>query len=95
MTEFGGDCVPGFFPSSSDMWSENYHAKIIKEMIAASYDHEEVCGTFVFAFTDYLDPCKPYSGFWNGLNLKGMLSYDRARKLPFYAMQEMYGGNDE
>lgn len=95
LTEFGGDCVPGFFSSSLDMWSENYHAKVIKEMIAASYDHAEICGTFVFAFTDYIDPCKPYNGFWNGLNLKGMLSYNRARKLPFYAMQEMYGGREE
>ncbi|NLD87109.1 MAG: hypothetical protein GX633_02470, partial [Clostridiales bacterium] len=90
LTEFGADSLPGFHSSCLDLWSEEYHAEVIKEMINASRKHERICGTFVFAFIDYMDPCKPLNGFWKGENLKGMLSYQRDRKQPFYALQKVY-----
>lgn len=92
LTEFGGDSVPGYYSSAYDLWSEDYHAEVVREMIKASFRHDCINGTFVFAFTDYLDPSKPRNGFWNEFNLKGMLAYNRERKLPFYALQEVYGG---
>lgn len=92
LTEFGADSVPGNRSPVADMWSEEYHAEVVRETILASREHERICGTFVFAFTDYLDPSKPRNGYWNWLNLKGMLSYNRDRKLPYYALQEVYRG---
>ena len=43
-----------------------------------------------FSFFYYNDPSKPMNGRWNGFNLKGMLTYEREIKLPFYALKEAY-----
>lgn len=93
LTEFGGDSIPGYYSSACDLWSEDYHAKVISEMINASYKHKEINGTFIFTFNDYLDPSKPKNGFWKEHNLKGMVSYDRNIKLPYYAMKKAYKSN--
>ena len=90
LTEFGGDSVPGYYSSVSELWSENYHADVVREYIQAAAEHECVVGTFAFAFADYSDPSKPLNGKWNGYNLKGMVSYEREIKLPYYAIKEAY-----
>lgn len=90
LTEFGGDSVPGYYSTALEYWSENYHADVIKEYIKASAEHPCVAGTFAFAFTDYSDPSKPMNGKWDGYNLKGMVTYERDKKLPYYAIQEIY-----
>ena len=90
LTEFGADSVPGNFSDDHALWSENYHAQVVEAYIAAARSSGIVKGYFVFAFTDYQDPSKPLNGMWNGLNLKGMLSYDRSVKLPYYALQKAY-----
>ena len=90
LTEFGADSVPGYLSSARELWSENYHAKVVSSYIEAAHARKDVVGTFVFCFTDYLDPSKPKNGRWNEHNLKGMLSYDRQYKLPYYALQEAY-----
>lgn len=90
LTEFGGDSVPGYYSSCLELWSENYHADVVREYIKASLEHKSVVGTFVFAFSDYSDPSKPLNGRWNGYNLKGMVSYEREIKLPYYAIREAY-----
>lgn len=90
LTEFGADSVPGYLSSARELWSENYHAHVVSRVIEESRQHPEVVGTFVFAFTDYLDPSKAKNGRWNDYNLKGMLTYERDRKLPFYALQKAY-----
>lgn len=91
LTEFGGDSVPGYRDDLCPLWSENYHARLVEEYIAAWRQHDSVSGGFVFAFTDYQDPSKPMNGRWNGLNLKGILDYDRNEKLPCSALKKMYG----
>lgn len=90
LAEFGGDSVPGFYSAASELWSENYHADVVAEYIKASAEHKSVVGTFVFAFSDYSDPSKPLNGKWNGYNLKGMVTFEREIKLPFYAIKEAY-----
>ncbi len=90
LTEFGADSVPMYYSAAQELWSENYHASVVREYIKESRNHEEVAGTFVFAFTDYGDPSKPVNGRWNGQNLKGMLQFNREYKLPFFAVKEEY-----
>jgi len=90
LTEFGADSVERYHSSACELWSENYHAEVVRKYIEASREHSCVCGTYVFAFTDYLDPSKPKNGRWNDKNLKGMLTYNREYKLPFYALQKAY-----
>ncbi len=90
LTEFGADSIPGYFSSSCDLWSEDYHAAVISAVLGEAAATPRISGTFVFAFTDYDDPSKPRNGYWNGRNLKGVLSYHRVRKLAFEALRETY-----
>lgn len=47
-------------------------------------------GTFPFCFTDYRDPSKVPNGYWNELNLKGLVDYRRRKKLAFDAVKTFY-----
>ncbi len=90
ITEFGADSTPGYISPDCALWSEDYHAQVIEKCVEAMREHLFISGFFVFAFTDYHDPSKPLNGRWNGFNLKGMLTFDRKIKLPYYALQKMY-----
>lgn len=91
MTEFGADSVPGYHSEKKALWSEEYHAALLTQTVTELMDRSDIAGQFVFAFTDYDDPSKPKNGHWNGLNLKGLLAYDRAEKAPYEAIREIYG----
>jgi beta-glucuronidase len=90
LTEFGADSVPGNYSASRDMWSENYHADLLREILALAKDYPQIVGTFPFCFTDYRDPSKVPNGYWNELNLKGLVDYRRNKKLAFAAVSAAY-----
>jgi beta-glucuronidase len=90
LTEFGADSVTGSYSASRDMWSENYHADLLREILALVEDYPQIVGTFPFCFSDYRDPSKVHNGYWNELNLKGLVDYRRNRKLAFGAVCEAY-----
>jgi len=90
LTEFGADSVPGNYSASRDMWSENYHADLLREILALARDYPQIVGTFPFCFSDYRDPSKVHNGYWNELNLKGLVDYRRQKKLAFGAVSEAY-----
>jgi len=90
LTEFGADSVPGSYSASRDMWSENYHADLLREIMALAKDYPHIVGTFPFCFSDYRDPSKVHNGYWNELNLKGLVDYRRNRKLAFGAVSAAY-----
>lgn len=90
LTEFGADSVPGFFARGRDLWSEDYHADVLREIFALARDYPQIVGTFPFCFSDYRDPSKVPNGYWNELNLKGAVDYQRNRKLPFEALRKAY-----
>lgn len=66
LTEFGADSVLKYYSALQELWSENYHAAVVRDYIRESEKHRKIVGTFVFAFTDYADPSKPVTGRWNG-----------------------------
>jgi beta-glucuronidase len=92
LTEFGADSVPGNYSASRDLWSEDYHADLVRAIFALAVDYPQIVGTFPFCFSDYRDPSKVPNGYWNELNLKGLVDYQRRKKLAFQAVQEVYGG---
>ncbi|MDD5707588.1 MAG: glycoside hydrolase family 2 TIM barrel-domain containing protein, partial [Kiritimatiellae bacterium] len=92
LTEFGADSVPGNFARSRDLWSEEYHADLLREIFALAREYPQIVGTFPFCFCDYRDPSKVTNGYWNELNLKGIVDYQRNKKLAWAALQGMYRG---
>ena len=92
LTEFGADSVPGNHSASRDLWSEEYHADLLREILGLAQDHPRIVGTFPFCFCDYRDPSKIPNGYWDEQNLKGLVDYRRHPKLAFHAVQQVYRG---
>lgn len=90
LTEFGADSVAGFYARGRDLWSEEYHADLLRAIMALAEDYPQIVGTFPFCFSDYRDPSKVPNGYWDELNLKGVVDYGRRPKLAFSALQEVY-----
>jgi beta-glucuronidase len=90
LTEFGADSVPGNYSQSREMWSENYHADLLTEIIELAKEYPQINGTFPFCFTDYRDPSKVHNGYWNEINLKGVVDYRRNKKMAFDSLKKSY-----
>lgn len=90
MTEFGADSIPGFFSNSRDLWSENYHADLLEEILKLVEGYPQIVGAFPFCFSDYRDPSKTPNGYWNELNMKGVVDYRRNRKTAFHILKAFY-----
>jgi len=90
LTEFGADSVPGQHSPRRALWSEEYHADLLREIFALAAAYPQIAGTFPFCFSDYRDPSKIHNGYWNELNLKGLVTYARDKKAAFAAVQELY-----
>ncbi|NLC58818.1 MAG: hypothetical protein GX774_18445 [Armatimonadetes bacterium] len=90
LTEFGADAVPGYHAAERPLWSEEYQAELLCRTITLARRFPRIAGTFPFLFNDYPDPSKPVNGRWNGLNLKGVVTEQRDRKLAFDALAALY-----
>ncbi len=96
LTEFGADSAPGYFSASRELWSENYHADLLREIFTLVHDYPQIVGTFPFCFSDYRDPSKIVNAYWNEQNLKGLVDYRRRTKLAYRAVADAYRKvNDE
>ncbi len=90
LTEFGADSVPNYLSASRNLWSEEYHADLIKETYAVLEQHPEIRGVFPFCFCDYRDPSKQVNIHWDYMNYKGVVTYERRPKKAFYALKSLY-----
>lgn len=95
LTEFGADSVAGFYSKSRDLWSEDYHADLLTEILQLAKQYPAIVGTFPFVFSDYRDPSKVHNGYWNEWNLKGAVDYHRNKKKAFEALQRQYATNNK
>ncbi|MCK4982726.1 MAG: hypothetical protein KAS17_07360, partial [Victivallaceae bacterium] len=95
LTEFGADSVPGNYSQTRDMWSENYHAALLNEIFQLAQEYPQITGTFPFCFTDYRDPSKIHNGYWNEINLKGVVDYHRNKKMAFNTLKRIYNYNEK
>ena len=94
LTEFGADAEPGFVNDACPPWSENYQAELIRRTLEIAAKYPAVRGTFPFLYNDYRDPSKPVNEHWHGVNLKGIVSYDRRRKLAWRTVKDSYAGSE-
>ncbi|MDO9465188.1 MAG: glycoside hydrolase family 2 TIM barrel-domain containing protein [bacterium] len=90
LTEFGADSIPGFRSESLELWSEDYHAELLKLTIELARTLPRVCGTFPFCFSDYRDPSKFVGTHWDAVNYKGVVSYNRTKKISFKYLKALY-----
>jgi len=93
ISEFGADAIPGYISRSCQLWSEDYSAKFLKESFAVLKKYP-VWGTFPFCFSDYKDPSKYINRYWDGMNYKGLVTYTRKLKKPFFTLRSIYKNID-
>jgi hypothetical protein len=67
-----------------------YAVKGNYDIFKLSDEYPQIAGTFPFCFTDYRDPSKIINGYWDEINLKGAVSYNRKKKLAFDAIRKRY-----
>ncbi len=90
LTEFGADAEPGFRSTVLALWSEDYQAALLQAQMEIAGKYPSICGTFPFCYSDYRDPSKPVNHHWRGINLKGVVDYQRRHKLAWAAIQKAY-----
>jgi beta-glucuronidase len=90
LTEFGADSVPGNYSASRNLWSENYHADLLRAIFSLAAEYPQIVGTFPFCFSDYRDPSKVPNGYWDEVNMKGLVDYRRRKKMAFTTVKETY-----
>jgi len=95
LSEFGADAEPGFRSDTGELWSEDYQAELIARQLEIAAACAAVCGTFPFSYSDYRDPSKPINHHWHGINLKGVVSYDRRHKLAWGRLRGVYRDTKE
>jgi len=95
LSEFGADAEPGFRSDTGELWSEDYQAELIARQLEIAAACPAVCGTYPFLYNDYRDPSKPLNHYWHGVNLKGVVSYDREPKVAWERLQSIYRGETE
>ena len=90
LTEFGADSIPGLHSGKRVLWSEEYHAELLRKIFSLAAEYPRLAGTFPFCFADYRDPSKVPNGCWNEYNLKGLVSYERRKKKAFTTVEKIY-----
>ncbi|MCM8830456.1 MAG: beta galactosidase jelly roll domain-containing protein [Candidatus Omnitrophica bacterium] len=89
ISEFAADAILGYISEGCELWSEDYYSGFLEESFDIFREYP-VCGTFPFCFNDYKDPSKYINRYWNGMNYKGLVSYNRVPKKPYYTLKDIY-----
>ena len=87
MTEFGGDALPGTHNLPGELWTEEYQADLLKEMIGAIRRAGFLCGEHVWTFADFRTG-QNYTRAYG--NHKGVFTRDRQPKRAAYALREIW-----
>ena len=92
VTEFGADSVLGHRSGGLKLWSEDYQAALLAAMFETFTEFDELAGTFPYLYEDHPDPSKKSRRYWDGMNLKGVVTHGRTRKVAFHTLRRIYLG---
>jgi beta-glucuronidase len=87
MTEFGGDALPGVHNLPGELWTEEYQADLLKEMIGVIRRTGFMCGEHVWSFADFRTG-QNYTRAYG--NHKGVFTRDRQPKRAAYALRDLW-----
>lgn len=87
MTEFGGDALPGTHNLPGELWTEDYQADLLREMIGVIRRSGFLCGEQVWTFADFRTG-QNYTRAYG--NHKGVFTRDRQPKRAAFALRELW-----
>jgi beta-glucuronidase len=88
VTEFGADALAGFHADPPEMWSEEYQADLLLQVLDACAPRPFVVGTQVWVLCDM--KTAQNRGRASGMNLKGVFTRDRAPKMAAHALRKRW-----
>jgi beta-glucuronidase len=88
ITEFGADAIAGVHAEPPEMWSEEYQADIVKNVLDACASRPFVVGTQVWCLCDF--KTAQATGRAGGMNLKGLFTRDRRPKMAAHYLRQRW-----
>lgn len=90
VSEFGAGALQGKHSDGSEIWSEEYQARIYKETLAMFNKVEGFSGTSPWILVDFYSPRRQLNGIQDFFNRKGLISNNGVKKEAFYVLQDFY-----
>jgi beta-glucuronidase len=90
LTEFGADAMPGGHADPPAMWTEEYQAALIDQLLDEAERHANVAGTQVWAFADFATAQADHRPL--SANFKGVFTRERRPKLAARRLRERWAG---
>jgi len=88
LTEMGADAIPGTHADPAEMWSEEYQAALLDELLRVAEERPFVCGAHVWTLCDFKTGQAEHRPA--GLNFKGVFTRDRHPKLAAWHLRERW-----
>ncbi len=88
LTEMGADAIPGTHADPAEMWSEEYQAALLDELLRVAEERPFVCGAHVWTLCDFKTGQAEHRPA--GLNFKGVFTRDRRPKLAAWHLRERW-----
>ncbi len=89
MTEFGGDAMIGLHGLPGELWTEEYQAELLDQMIAVLRRNDYICGEHVWSFSDFRTG-QNYTRAYG--NRKGVFTRDRQPKMAAHQLRKIWQG---
>jgi beta-glucuronidase len=89
MSEFGAASIYGKRDFDTDIWSENYQAKLLDYCIRLFFGDERFAGCYIWHFADARTSFKNLNRA-RGFNNKGIFNEYRKPKLAYDAVKKVY-----
>ncbi|HPF52740.1 MAG TPA: glycoside hydrolase family 2 TIM barrel-domain containing protein [Draconibacterium sp.] len=90
VSEFGAGALQGKHSDGSEIWSEEYQARIYKETVAMFDKVEGFSGTSPWILVDFYSPRRQLNGIQDFFNRKGLISNNGVKKQAFFVLQDYY-----
>lgn len=87
LTEFGADALPGVHNLPGELWTEEYQADLLREIIGVARRSGFICGEHVWSFADFRTG-QNYTRAYG--NHKGVFTRDRQPKRAAHVLRELW-----
>jgi len=90
VSEFGAGALQGKHSDGTEIWSEEYQARLYEETLKMFAKVEGFAGTSPWILVDFYSPRRLLNGIQDYYNRKGIISDNGVKKKAFYVLQDFY-----
>jgi len=90
ISEFGAGALQGKHGQDTEIWTEEYQARLYRETLKMFDKVEGFSGTSPWILVDFYSPRRQLNGIQDFFNRKGIISNNGVKKEAFYELQKFY-----